>query len=604
MAIPKILVINGPNLDMLGKREPEVYGSDTLDMLEDKVADYASRHGIGADFVQSNSEGELVDAIHEAAGVYAGIVYNPGAHTHYSYTLRDAVASIDVPVVEVHISNVDERETFRRTSVIAPACVAQIKGLGFDGYCRAIDVFRENASLVRLGEGYEQRYPAGQNIIVGIPESQAEEGVESAAARTPKAVGESDPETTRALGSETAFETANTEGAPDPTFDDIDSFDEAEDADAPSAGLVSFERQSIVHDACVRMGLDAFLVRDTLNIAWLTALDGVFDEEKAHALLVRADSALLHTDSRYSNALRKAAKEAASDVVVSSTRKSHARFAADALASGAIPFNGLIGIEDTVTYDEFIKLAEEFGTDCLVPTKDVIVGLRAVKDENEIARMRAAQAITDAAFAHIIQFIKPGMTERQVQLELEFFMLRHGADGLAFSSIVASGENSANPHAVPSNKRLEAGQCVVIDFGAKSRGYCSDMTRTVFLGQPDGRMVGAWHVLRAANEEVEHALKPGMTGREAHELAEQVLEENGFGGCMGHGLGHGVGLDVHELPLLNTRNEQPLAAGNVVTVEPGIYLPDEFGMRLEDFGVITETGFDVFTQTTHEMIVI
>ena len=218
--------------------------------------------------------------------------------------------------------------------------------------------------------------------------------------------------------------------------------------------------------------------------------------------------------------------------------------------------------------------------------------------------MRAAQAITDAAFAHIIQFMKPGMTEREVQFELDSFMLRHGAEGLAFSSIVASGENGADPHAIPSNKRLEAGQCVVLDFGAKAQGYCSDMTRTVFLGEPSGRMAGAWQVLRAANEEAERAIKPGVTGREIHELAERVLEEGGFGGCMGHGLGHGVGLDIHELPTLNTRNEQPLVAGNVVTVEPGIYLPGEFGMRLEDFGVVTDAGYDVFTQSTHEMVVV
>ena len=606
MAAPKILVINGPNLDMLGMREPDVYGTDTLETLEQRVADYAGRHGIGADFVQSNSEGALIDAIHQAPNTYAGIVYNPGAHTHYSYALRDAVASIDVPVVEVHISNVDEREEFRRTSVIAPACVAQVKGLGLDGYCRAIDVFRENASLVRLGEGYESRFPAGQNVIVGVPETEKQGWEEEAQAEEPVAPEVIAPGVTAPLEpinvEQESDDQASTQDAQ--VSDNDEDVDDLDFSDAASAGLVSFERQAILHEACTRMGLNAFLVRETSNIAWLTALDGVFDEERAHAMLVKPDGSLLHTDSRYSNALRTAAKAASSDVMVSDTRKTHARFAADALANGAIPFNGLIGIEDTVTYDEFIKLAEEFGTDCLVPTKDVVVGLRAVKDANEIARLRAAQAITDAAFAHIVQYMKPGMTERQVQLELEYFMLTHGAEALAFRSIVAAGENGADPHAVPSNKRLEAGQCVVIDFGAKAQGYCSDMTRTVFLGQPNGQMAGAWQVLRAANETVERELKVGMTGREAHELAECVLEEGGFGGCMGHGLGHGVGLDIHELPTLNQRNEQPLVAGNVVTVEPGIYLPGQFGMRLEDFGVITETGFDVFTQTTHEMVII
>lgn len=617
MAAPRILVINGPNLNMLGTREPEVYGTETLDTLEETVASYANECGIDADFVQSNSEGKLIDAIQKAPRKYAGIVYNPGAHTHYSYALRDAVASIDVPVVEVHISNIDEREQFRATSVIAPACVAQIKGLGIEGYCRAIDVFRENETLVRLGEGYEETYAMGNNIIVGIPEPDGEDD-EAEPAKAPSLTSDPLPEIepeavaanatvplpviTEEMLSEPAPEPEpKPEPAPNPESAPVDP--ELAPTAKP-AGLVSFERQAIVNDACARMGLNAFLVRDTSSIAWLAAFDGVFDDERAHALVVKPDGALLHTDSRYSNALRTAAKAGESDIVVSDTRKSHARFAADALASGAIPFNGLLGIEDSITYDEFIGLAEEFGTDCLVPTKDVLVGLRAVKSADEVTRLRAAQAITDAAFTHIVNFMKPGMTEREVQIELEFFMLRHGAEGLAFRSIVACGENGADPHAVPSDKKLEAGQCVVLDFGAKAQGYCSDMTRTIFLGQPSDRMADAWQVLRYANESVEDMLKPGITGREAHELAEQILEEGCFGGCMGHGLGHGVGIDVHELPVLNMRNDQPLVAGNVVTVEPGIYLPGEFGMRLEDFGIITDEGFDVFTQSTHEMVII
>ena len=612
MAAPKILVINGPSLNMLGTREPEIYGTQTLFQLEQHVREYAAGFGIDADFVQSNSEGAIIDAIQQAPADYAGIVYNPGAHTHYSYALRDAVASIDVPVVEVHISDTSAREPFRNTSVIAPACVAQVKGLGFDSYCRAIDVFRENEELVRLGEGYEQRFPASQNIIIGVPDDgEWEEGEEIVPADVtvpiPVVTEDMLKQANSAVPDTALADAAAADVSEEASPSGDDSADAEIDAPAPdiqSAGLVSFERQTVVNDACASMGLNAFLVRDTSSIAWLSAFDGVFDEERAHALLVKPDGSMLHTDSRYSNALRTVAKAANSDIVISDTRKSHARFAADALASGAIPFNGLVGVEDTVTYDEFIQLAEEFGTDCLVPTKDVIVGLRAVKDAGEIARLRAAQAITDAAFAHIVEFMKPGMTEREVQLELEYYMLRHGAEGLAFRSIVATGENGADPHAVPSAKRLEAGQCVVLDFGAKAQGYCSDMTRVVFLGQPDERMASAWRTLRAANETVEAALKPGVTGREAHELAERLLEEGGFGGCMGHGLGHGVGIEVHEQPVLNMRNEQPLVAGNVVTVEPGIYLPGEFGMRLEDFGVITETGFDVFTQSTHEMVVI
>lgn len=564
MPSPKILVVNGPNLNFLGKREPEVYGTATLDDLEEKVGAYVRQFGIECDFFQSNSEGALIGALQKAAGAYDGIVYNPGAHAHYSYALRDAVASLDVPVVEVHLTDIAARETFRRESVIAPECVALVKGLGIEGYCRAVDVFRENEILVPLGESYVNECAPGANIIVG--KERCEE--------------------------------------PD-LHDFVDG--DAMDGDAPAfeeVGLVSYERQTLVKAACMQLGVDALLVRDTSNVRWISAFDGVFDEEWAHALLVTPERSALHTDSRYSNALRSAAESIGSDIAISDERVSHARFACDALAGEGAAAQGKLGIEDAVTYDEFVRTADVFGAERIVPTHDVVRGLRGVKDAGEVARLKAAQAITDAAFSHIVEFIKPGMTEREVQLELEFYMLRHGAEGLAFRSIVATGANGADPHAVPGDTTLEAGQCVVMDFGAKALGYCSDMTRMVFLGQPDAQKADAYAVLRSVNEAVEAALRPGMTGKEAHDMAERLLAEGGYAGKMGHGLGHGVGLDVHELPVLNSRYDSALVEGNVVTVEPGIYLPGEFGMRLEDFGVVTASGFDVFTQSTHDMVVL
>lgn len=406
----------------------------------------------------------------------------------------------------------------------------------------------------------------------------------------------------------------------------------------------SEKRLARLRGACAAGGMDAFYVRGTSNIRWLTGFDGVFDEERAHALLVTQDAAVLHTDSRYAEAALAAARGTGVEVDVA--RMTHASFAAERMRraaeradvrAGGVPKRATLGIEDAITLAEYRQLQRAFGekaagaTDAGVPdaagapgaasvedagaasacpgsrlreTSDVVVGLRAVKDAGEIARMRAAQAVTDAAFAHIVSFMRPGMTERAVQVELEGFMRRHGADDLAFPSIVAAGANGASPHAVPGDTVLEAGQCVVLDFGAKARGYCSDMTRTVFLGEPDARLRSAYETLRRANEQVERALRPGVTGKEMHELAERVLGEGGFGGLMGHGLGHGVGLDIHELPNLSPRNEAPLVAGNVVTVEPGIYVPGEFGMRLEDFGVVTEEGFQVFTQSTHDMVII
>lgn len=565
MDMRNILVINGPNLNMLGTREPEVYGRGTLAALEDEVVAYAGQRGIRVVCFQSNSEGELIREIHSAQGRYDGIVYNPGAHTHYSYALRDAVGSIDVPVVEVHLSDINDREPFRRVSVIAPACIAQVKGMGVRGYCRAIDILCDADGLERLGEDYAEAEGAG-----GAAPAPAAASADS--------------------------EKPGAEDFAAPFAGEIASVD---------AGLASYGRQVAVLEACGRLGIGSILVRDTSNIRWVTAFDGVFDEERAHALLLADGTAVLHTDSRYSNAVRAVADHVGSDVVVNDDRVSHSQFAYDALThEGESALACKVGVEDTITYAEFVKTQECFGEAALEPTSGVVLGLRAVKDAGEITRMRAAQAVTDAAFSHIVKFMKPGMTEREVQLELEDFMVRHGGEGLAFRSIVATGANGADPHAVPGATRLQAGQCVVMDFGAKAYGYCSDMTRMVFLGEPEGAMAAAWEVLRRANETVEAMLRPGVTGAEAHQLAERVLEEGGFGGKMGHGLGHGVGLDVHELPVLNSRNESPLVEGNVVTVEPGIYLPGEFGMRLEDCGVITSAGYDVFTQSTHEMVII
>ena len=369
-----------------------------------------------------------------------------------------------------------------------------------------------------------------------------------------------------------------------------------------------------MREAAAQAGIRTFMVRDTASIEWLTAFDNVFDDEQAHALLVTPHDAVLHTDSRYAGAARKAAA-GEGVIIVDDARTGHGAWVADVFAArhanaagGVAPADIVLGIEDSMTLAGFRALeralAEAPAAPQLRETTDFVRALRAVKEPAEVARMKAAQAITDAAFSYIITFMKPGMTEREVQVELEDWMLRHGASGLAFSSIVATGANGASPHAIPGETKLEAGQCVVMDFGARAHGYCSDMTRTVFIGQPDAKMHSAYDTMRQANERVEAALRPGVTGADMHQLAEDVLAAGGFAGKMGHGLGHGVGIDIHEEPVLSPRNAAPLAPGNVVTVEPGIYLEGEFGMRLEDFGVVTEEGFDVFTQSTHEMVIL
>jgi Xaa-Pro aminopeptidase len=355
-------------------------------------------------------------------------------------------------------------------------------------------------------------------------------------------------------------------------------------------------------------GCNLFYVRAVSNIQWLTAFDEVFDTEEAHALIVTEDEVVLHTDSRYMDAALRAAS--ATKIKVNAQARTHASLLFEITGTQSSRRQGpsIIGIESSISLAEYRSLEKEMQqsslTASLKETQGLVYNLRAVKDEEEIARMRAAQAITDAAYSHIVRFIRPGMTEREVQIELEDFMVRHGAGGLAFSSIVASGANAALPHAIPGQSILEPGQTIVLDFGARLGSYCSDMTRTVFIGEPEQRIRHAYEALREANESVEAFLRPGVTGAQAQELAESILERAGFGGAMGHSLGHGVGLDVHEEPVLAPRNKQALVAGNVITVEPGIYFADEFGMRLEDFGVITENGFEVFTQSSHEMVIL
>ena len=568
MKLKKVLVMNGPNLDMLGTREPAVYGYDTLETLEETVIAYAAERGVKATCFQSNSEGKLINKLHKAPAKYDAIIYNPGAHTHYSYAIRDAIASIDTPVVEVHLSDIDSREGFRRVSVTAPVCVAQIKGMGIQGYCDAVDYLLDVSNPQRLGD------------------ADAEDAE--------RASLEAQRQRQFANGNEESNE------------DDVPAAIEgpAEPEGLPSLGELSAQRIARVREVCQQQGIDDFIARDNMNIYWMTAFDDIFDPDRAHALLVTPEGATMHTDSRYSTNCLDRVERIGSSVVIDDERKSHAVFARDIVKKEGE--GRKLGIEDDITLAEYRKVVSELeGSGIqLVETTGLVNGLRAVKDVRELARMKAAQKITDDAFSHIIEFIKPGMTELQVKIELEDFMVRHGSQGVAFESIVACGANGASPHGQAGNRIIEEGHSVVMDYGAKAFGYNADMTRTVFIGTPSDEMRAAYETIRRANETVEATIKAGVIGRDMHELAERILVKGGFGGKMGHGLGHGLGVDVHELPYLNATYDKPLEVGNVVTVEPGIYIAGKFGMRLEDFGVVTSEGYERFTQSTHEMVII
>ena len=352
-------------------------------------------------------------------------------------------------------------------------------------------------------------------------------------------------------------------------------------------------------------GLQGFYCLDLSSVKWLTGFQDVFDDEPAHLAFVTAKDAVLHTDSRYRDAAQRAAEGTPWRVAAA---KPHAVWAAETYEARRLEAAERMGIETSMTLGEYRALQRAFAeiepAPEFVETADFVRGLRAVKDHAEVEALKVAQKITDDAFAHIAQFIKVGMTELEIKVELEETMRRMGAEDLAFASIVATGANGAAPHSIAGQTRLAPGDMVVLDFGARKHGYCSDMTRTVCVGHITPQAQAVYDAVRAANEAVQAMLKPGVTGAQAHALAEQVLEEHGFGGKMGHGLGHGVGLDIHESPNLSPRNPNPLQAGNVVTVEPGVYLDGVLGCRLEDFGILTEDGFCRFTQTSHDLLVV
>ena len=346
---------------------------------------------------------------------------------------------------------------------------------------------------------------------------------------------------------------------------------------------------------------DAVVLRNNPDLRWLTGAERVFDDEVAHTALITPTRQLLHTDSRYYNTF--------CERLGSSSAWEVDELAQDAPAWAAERIretrSRVVAVEDTATlsfFDALHSALAERSLAVLLPRLHAdLVRLRAVKDADEVALMRAAQRITDDAFEHICGFLRPGLTEQQVRAELENFMLSHGADALSFSSIIASGLNGANPHAQPSERALEPGDFIVMDYGAAVADYHADMTRTVCLGEPDEEQVRVYDVVRRAHEECAAMTHAGVIGREVYEHSVQVISDAGYGAFYGHGLGHGVGLEIHEEPNFNRRNVEPIPAGAVITIEPGIYLPGKFGVRLEDFGLVTQEGYEPFTQSPHEL---
>lgn len=360
-------------------------------------------------------------------------------------------------------------------------------------------------------------------------------------------------------------------------------------------------RLELVRDMMGERGYDAVVLRNNPDIRWLTDAARVMDDEVAHTVVITAEGAWLHTDSRYYGAFQeRLSHQGVWDVDMEPV--DHPEWVAALLGGKRAR---VVAIEDSLTLGFFEELEHALNrrsAACLLPRlhQDIAV-LRMVKDAEEIEMMRRAQRVTDEAFLHICGYMRAGMTELEVRAELEGYMLSHGADSLSFDTIIASGPNGANPHARPGSRKLAEGDLVVMDYGAAYGDYHSDMTRTVCIGTPSAEQVAVYEVVRRAHEECAARAVAGVTGRALHEHAVEVISEAGYGEFFNHGLGHGVGLEIHERPFVGRRGEDPIPQGAVFTIEPGIYLPGRFGIRLEDFGVMGEQGYIPFTESSHDL---
>ena len=337
-------------------------------------------------------------------------------------------------------------------------------------------------------------------------------------------------------------------------------------------------------------GIEGMLITKPENRHYFSGFSG-----SAGTLLISDHESKLLTDFRY---IEQAAAQAKQCEILRYTASPYELLADTAVKLGLTR----IGFEsDFVTYDMYTKLTEGMSTIHLLPVQ--IDELRMMKDENEVAAIKKAVEIADSAFVHILSFIKPGISEQTVALELEYQMRKLGAEKPAFDTIVASGKRGALPHGIASEKIIELGDFVTMDFGAVYQGYHSDITRTICMGSPTDKQRQLYDIVLTAQLAGVEAVQPGKTGREVDAVARKIIVDAGFGDYFGHGLGHGLGLYIHEDPRLSPSTTQTVLMENmVVTVEPGIYLPEWGGIRIEDTVLVSTDGCQILTASSKHLI--
>ena len=342
-----------------------------------------------------------------------------------------------------------------------------------------------------------------------------------------------------------------------------------------------------------RLGIDAFISNRLSNIRYLCGYSG-----SSGLLFVTRDKAYFLTDFRYQEQVKREVKGVESFIIKKD-------FPTEFKDNDKLHFKGAIGIEAPyMTVDLLTKLQDALPGCKWVNTENVAEEIASVKDEDELAKIQAAIDITDKVFTELLDIIKPGVKECEIAAEIAYRHMQHGAVGNSFDSIVASGVNSSLPHAGASEKAIESGDLVTLDFGCIYQGYCSDMTRTVMVGQPDNKQKEIYHVVYEAQGAALDACKAGMTGTALDKIARDVITKAGYGDNFGHGLGHGLGIEVHAHPRVSHIIEHMLYENQVVTIEPGIYIADWGGVRIENDVIVKENGCVDLTGSTRELIIL
>jgi Xaa-Pro aminopeptidase len=357
---------------------------------------------------------------------------------------------------------------------------------------------------------------------------------------------------------------------------------------------VGLERAERVVAELPERELDALLVTELVNVRYLTGFTG-----SNAAAMVGVGRRTFLTDFRYLSQSAEQVPEWDREIASNDLLAGVARLLADGAPLRLGFDDAHMSVKAHAHLDELLAEGIE-----LVAAGGLVEDLRAVKDADEVGRIRAAAALADEALRDVLGRGLAGRTEREVALDLEFTQRRLGAEAISFPPIVASGPHGALPHAVPRDVTIPAGTLVVVDWGAVLDGYCSDCTRTFATGELDPRDREVYDLVAEAQEAALAAVRPGPTGREVDAVARDIISAAGHAEHFGHGLGHGVGLEVHEGPRLAATSTATLRAGNIVTVEPGVYVPQAVGVRIEDLVVVTEDGHDVLSAYTKDLVTV